>query len=111
MSPTRRDLLKLSAGAVAAVLASNSVVATEAPVEQAPVTWSITAPIMLDCSDGRRVCAIFDPEQSIVNLYGPGNNHDYDTIWLPEESSRRLHGFVSAVAAGIAAGLEDEGAW
>ena len=113
MSPTRRDILKLSAGVVATALTASAVGSriaesvTAAP-EPEYVTWEMTAPVMLDASDGRRICFLPQEAHTLVNIYPDRGSLDHESIWIEGEESARLYGMMSAIATGVAMRLEEQ---
>jgi hypothetical protein len=113
MSPTRRDILKLATGTVATALtASAARCRIVEPITAAPVpeyvSWSVTAPIMMDASDGRRICFLPQEDHTLVHLYEAGAR-DYQTIVIEGGEAECFYGMVCAISKGLAVQLEAPG--
>lgn len=116
MSPTRRDLIKyVAGGTVAAALAAVPGKQSEAAPAEPEVrrqSWTISAPIMLDCDDGRRLCILIEPERTIVHSYpaDPLVCDDYQSVWIEGPDNEVLTAMTRMVGNGIVVALEEAGA-
>lgn len=110
MSPTRRDLLKASAGFIAATLAP-PVVVERASVE--PVaTWEFGLPVVLECSDGRRMVVLVNPEYTMVNVYSTkdADYQDYDNVVFDGDVGMEIRKAMLSLTNAMAKTLIDQGA-